>query len=90
MFECYWFFKVVIYETNEGDKMVGYEMPYKNLSGDLKQYIVKILDIEAEIRLNFLSKIPQREHNKLETVIPVRDVKLKGRIIRDERIKILA
>ncbi|OGF56018.1 MAG: hypothetical protein A2452_11195 [Candidatus Firestonebacteria bacterium RIFOXYC2_FULL_39_67] len=65
------FFKVVIYNTEEGTKAIGYEMPHKNLTEELKKYIVKIRDIESETGLNFMNKLPQSEQDKLEMIVPV-------------------
>ena len=65
------FFKVVIYDTKEGVKAIGFEMPHKALSGDLKDYVVKIRDIETDTSLNFMSNLPQDEQDKLEMTMPV-------------------
>jgi len=45
-------------------------MPHKNLTDELKKYIVKIRDIEFKTGLNFINKLPQNEQDKLEMVIP--------------------
>ena len=63
------FFKVVIYDTKEGVKAIGFEMPHKALSGDLKDYVVKIRDIETDTSLNFMSNLPKEEQDKIETVM---------------------
>ena len=46
-------------------------MPHKNLTEELKKYIVKIRDIESETGLNFMNKLPQSEQDKLEMIVPV-------------------
>ena len=65
------FFKVVIYDTKEGVKAIGFEMRHKTLSGSLKDYVVKIRDIEIDTSLNFMSNLPQDVQDKLEMVVPM-------------------
>jgi len=65
------FFKVVIYDTKEGVKAIGFEMPHKALSGGLNDYVVKIRDIETDTSLNFMSNLPKDEQDKLEMTMPV-------------------
>jgi len=64
------FYKVIIYDTKEGVQAIGFEMPHEVIKGDLKNYVIKIRDIEADTGLNFMNKLPQEEQDKLELVLP--------------------
>jgi endonuclease G, mitochondrial len=65
------FYKIIVYETAGGTKAVGFEMPQKKPVKGLGAYVVRIKEIESDTGLDFLSKLPSPEHQKLEAELPV-------------------
>lgn len=78
---CY---KIFIFHHNKEVQAFAYIMPNKKISGEIQQYLVTIDKIEALSGLDFLSELPDKIENKIESTI---NKKIYGNSGRFEKIK---
>jgi endonuclease G len=61
----------VIYDTTPPEKMIGFVLPNKGSSADLRTFVVTVDRVEDLTGLDFFSTIPQPHQEQLERTITV-------------------
>ena len=61
----------VIYDTTPPEKMIGFVLPNKGSSVDLRTFAVTVDRVEKLTGLDFFSEVPQPKQEKLEQTITV-------------------
>ena len=61
----------VIYDTTPPEKMIGFVLPNKGSSADLRTFVVTIDRVEELTGLDFFSTVPQPKQEQLESTITV-------------------
>lgn len=61
----------VIYDTTPPEKMIGFVLPNKGCSADLRTFVVTVDRVEELTGLDFFSAVPKEKQEQMERVITV-------------------
>ncbi|MBR2963281.1 MAG: DNA/RNA non-specific endonuclease, partial [Lentisphaeria bacterium] len=61
----------VIYDTTPPEKMIGFVLPNKGSSADLRTFVVTVDQVEELTGLDFFSAVPKEKQEQLERTITV-------------------